>query len=109
MFGGACAQIFVLIACRAPLRSLFFFFRRSHQLTLTIANASTTSLDLSPTSLKIGKQNFKMNGLDDPEKEHVFWEKEAFSGLHALESQEKYFDVVLLDPPTFSRIRLKGS
>eukprot|EP01126_Amoeba_proteus_P029318 TRINITY_DN2891_c0_g1_i11.p2 TRINITY_DN2891_c0_g1~~TRINITY_DN2891_c0_g1_i11.p2 ORF type:complete len:266 (-),score=59.32 TRINITY_DN2891_c0_g1_i11:112-909(-) len=76
-------------------------------LTLS-ADVATTSMDLSPTSLQIGRDNFLLNGITNSDERHLFWEKEAFRGLYALASQNEQFDVVLLDPPTFSRIRLIG-
>lgn len=61
----------------------------------------TTSLDLSRGYLDWGKKNFELNGLD-PAK-HDFIYGDASDWFRRLAKQNKLFDAVLLDPPTFSR------
>ena len=70
------------------------------------AGAKTTSLDLSKKYLQWGKSNFVLNGLDPAE--HVFIYGDAFDWLRRLARKEKLFDVVLLDPPTFSQSKEHG-
>ena len=58
---------------------------------------STTSVDLSPTYVEWAEKNFALNGLNDY-KNRVIAE-DCFSWLQA---NDKKFDLILLDPPTFS-------
>lgn len=61
----------------------------------------TTSLDLSRSYLDWGKENFRENGFD-PEQ-HDFIYGDAFDWFRRMAKQNRLFDIVLLDPPTFSR------
>ena len=70
------------------------------------AGARTTSLDLSRKYLDWGKQNFKLNGLDS--SGHDFIYGEVFDWLHRFEKRGRRFDVVALDPPTFSQSKEAG-
>jgi 23S rRNA (cytosine1962-C5)-methyltransferase len=70
------------------------------------AGARTTSLDLSKKCLDWGKRNFALNGLDLAE--HQFISGDAFGWLRRLAKQQRFFDVVLLDPPTFSQSKESG-
>jgi len=65
------------------------------------AGARTTSLDLSKKYLEWGRRNFVSNGLN-PE-DHDFIYGDVFDWLRRLAGKQRRFDVVLLDPPTFSR------
>jgi 23S rRNA (cytosine1962-C5)-methyltransferase len=64
---------------------------------------STTSVDLSAGSLAWGKENFAANGiaLDD----HTFIRSDAFEYFKRARRQERRFDVIVLDPPTFARAK----
>ncbi len=66
-----------------------------------MAGAKTTSLDLSKKYLEWGQRNFRLNGLK-PE-EHDFIYGDVFDWLPRLYKKGHTFDVVILDPPTFSR------
>ncbi len=70
------------------------------------AGARTTSLDLSRNYLDRGRRNFALNGLDPAG--HEFIQGDAFDWLRRLARKERGFDVVLLDPPTFSRSKEHG-
>lgn len=63
--------------------------------------ASTTSVDLSPTYLDWGKNNFALNGLtvDHADGQHQFFESDIFEWLK--DGSEQY-DLIFIDPPTFS-------
>jgi 23S rRNA (cytosine1962-C5)-methyltransferase len=67
------------------------------------SGARTTSLDLSKKYLAWGRRNFALNRLD-PEK-HDFIFGDAFDWLRRLRKQARKFDVVILDPPTFSQAK----
>jgi 23S rRNA (cytosine1962-C5)-methyltransferase len=68
--------------------------------------ARTTSLDLSKKYLEWGKRNFELNGFD-PGK-HDFIYGDVFDWLRRLAKKQRKFDVVLLDPPTFSQSKESG-
>ena len=71
------------------------------------AGAVTTTLDLSGTYLDWAWKNFAENGLDP--KEHHGCKGDAFEWLGAFARQGRKFDGVILDPPTFSRIKKGGA
>jgi 23S rRNA (cytosine1962-C5)-methyltransferase len=71
-----------------------------------LAGAQTTSLDLSRRYLEWGKRNFQLNHLD-PEA-HGFIFGDAFDWLPRLTKKGRAFDVIILDPPTFSRSKEYG-
>jgi 23S rRNA (cytosine1962-C5)-methyltransferase len=70
------------------------------------AGGRTTSLDLSKKCLDWGKRNFALNGLDPAG--HQFISGDAFDWLRRLAKKQRLFDVVLLDPPTFSQSKESG-
>ena len=71
------------------------------------AGALVTSLDLSKKYLEWGKRNFALNGLDT--KDHDFIYGDAFGWLKRLWKKGRRFDVVILDPPTFSHSKEWGA
>jgi 23S rRNA (cytosine1962-C5)-methyltransferase len=71
------------------------------------AGARTTSLDLSKKYLEWGKRNFALNGLN-PE-EHDFIYGDAFDWMRRLAKKNRAFDVIVLDPPTFSQSKEHGA
>jgi 23S rRNA (cytosine1962-C5)-methyltransferase len=70
------------------------------------AGARTTSLDLSKKSLDWGKRNFALNHLDAAEHDFIYGD--AFDWLRRLAKKKRLYDVVLLDPPTFSQSKESG-
>lgn len=68
--------------------------------------ASTTSVDISVKSLEWGKENFAANDL--PLDNHVFIRSDALDYFARARRQERSFDLILLDPPTFAHGRKKG-
>jgi 23S rRNA (cytosine1962-C5)-methyltransferase len=70
------------------------------------AGARTTSLDLSRKYLEWGTRNFALNGLAS--EGHDFIYGDAFDWLRRLAKKGRVFDVVVLDPPTFSKSKEHG-
>ena len=70
------------------------------------AKGRVTSLDLSKNYLAWGKQNFVLNGLDPLAHDFIFGD--AFDWLRRLARKKRLFDVIILDPPTFSRSKESG-
>ncbi|MDB6053695.1 MAG: s-adenosyl-l-methionine-dependent methyltransferase, partial [Verrucomicrobiales bacterium] len=70
------------------------------------AGHQVTSLDLSSKYLDWGKQNFALNDL--PLTNHDFIFGDTFSWLKRFRNKSRLFDLILLDPPTFSRSRESG-
>ncbi len=70
------------------------------------AGARVTSVDLSRKYLEWGKQNFWLNQLDPAE--HEFLYGDVFDWSRRLGKKGRRYDIVLLDPPTFSQSRESG-
>ena len=68
--------------------------------------AHTTSLDLSKKYLEWGKGNFALNNLDPAA--HDFFFGDVFSWFRRLAQKGRLFNVIILDPPTFSRSKEHG-
>ena len=60
----------------------------------------TTSVDLSKNYLEWGRDNFCANGLDPAGHDFVFGD--AFDWLKRFAKRGQRWDVVIVDPPTFS-------
>jgi 23S rRNA (cytosine1962-C5)-methyltransferase len=70
------------------------------------SGARTTSLDLSKKYLDWGKRNFAVNQLDSTG--HAFLYGDAFDWLRRLAKKQRLYDMILLDPPTFSQSKESG-
>jgi 23S rRNA (cytosine1962-C5)-methyltransferase len=70
------------------------------------SGARTTSLDLSKKSLDWGKRNFLANGLDPAQHDFIYGD--VFDWLRRFARKGRLFDLVLIDPPTFSRSKPSG-
>jgi 23S rRNA (cytosine1962-C5)-methyltransferase len=70
------------------------------------AGARTTSIDLSKKYLEWGKRNFELNRLNPAEHEFIYGD--VFDWFRRLAKKRRLFDVVLLDPPTFSQSKESG-
>ena len=68
--------------------------------------ARVTSLDLSKKYLEWGKRNFALNNLDPAKHDFIFGD--TFDWLRRLAKKGRAFDVVVLDPPTFSQSKESG-
>ncbi len=71
------------------------------------AGARTTSLDLSKKYLEWGKRNFVLNQLDPTAHDFIYGD--VFDWLKRLAKKQCAFDVVALDPPTFSQSKEHGA
>lgn len=70
------------------------------------AGLKTTSLDLSKKYLEWGKRNFILNDLDPAQHDFIFGD--AFDWMRRLTKKGRAFDVIVLDPPTFSQSKERG-
>lgn len=70
--------------------------------------AETTSVDASELVQQWAKDNFTLNGLDWT-KSHTFVKRDVFSALASFHGMNREYEVVLLDPPTISRVKVKRS
>jgi 23S rRNA (cytosine1962-C5)-methyltransferase len=68
--------------------------------------ARTTSLDLSKKCLDWGKRNFAVNQLDPAAHDFIYGD--VFDWLRRLARKQRLYDVILLDPPTFSQSKESG-
>lgn len=65
--------------------------------------AKTVSVDLSKKSLNRGRENFTLNGYSTDD--HRFIADDVMEVLPRLARKGEKFDVIILDPPTFSRTK----
>jgi len=63
--------------------------------------ARTVNVDLSKKYLDWGKRNYLLNGIDPARHEFLFGD--MFDWLKRFRKKERSFDLIILDPPTFSR------
>jgi 23S rRNA (cytosine1962-C5)-methyltransferase len=71
------------------------------------AGARVTSLDLSKKYLEWGRRNFALNGLDPAAHDFIYGD--TLDWLRRLAKKGRAFDVVVLDPPTFSQSKEHGT
>ncbi|HTS18215.1 MAG TPA: pseudouridine synthase [Verrucomicrobiae bacterium] len=64
------------------------------------AGAVTASVDLSKNYLEWGRENFRLNGIDPAGHGFIFGD--AFEWLKRFAKRGQRWDVVIVDPPTFS-------
>ena len=88
----------------APKRVLnCFAYTCAFSVAAASAGAKTISIDLSKKSLGRGRENFALNGL--PTDGHQFIADDVRPVLRRLERRGDKFDMIILDPPTFSRAK----
>src|SRR5256714_6704215 len=80
-----------------------FAYTCSFSVAAASVGAQTVNVDLSKKSLERGRQNFVLNSLS-PE-EHQFIADDVRPVLRRLARRGEKFDVIILDPPTFSRTK----
>jgi 23S rRNA (cytosine1962-C5)-methyltransferase len=86
----------------APKRLLnCFAYTCSFSLSAAYVGATTLNIDLSKKSLARGRENFALNNLAT--LGHGFITDDVMTVLPRLARKGEKFDVIILDPPTFSR------
>jgi len=87
-----------------PLRGKTFLNTFAYTCAFSVAAAKagavTTSVDLSKNYLEWGRENFRANDLDPAAHDFVFGD--AFDWLKRFAKRGQHWDMVILDPPTFS-------
>jgi 23S rRNA (cytosine1962-C5)-methyltransferase len=78
-----------------------FAYTCSFSVAAATVGAKTVSVDLSKKSLARGRENFALNSL--PTNDHRFLADDVLAVLPRLARKGEKFDVIILDPPTFSR------
>jgi 23S rRNA (cytosine1962-C5)-methyltransferase len=78
-----------------------FAYTCSFSVAAATVGARTVSVDLSKKSLARGRENFALNSLSTTD--HRFLADDVLSVLPRLARKGEKFDVIILDPPTFSR------
>ena len=82
-----------------------------------LEGVKTVNIDFSHPSLQAGRQNMLLNGVPEdqlssslnlpPQPLHHFLCSDVMERLVAFQNERKAFDVVLLDPPTASRVHIR--
>lgn len=62
---------------------------------------SVVSVDLSKAFIEWGRRNMALNDHDTPN--HTYWVGDAREFLRMAEKKERKFDLIIVDPPSFSR------
>jgi 23S rRNA (cytosine1962-C5)-methyltransferase len=78
-----------------------FAYTCSFAVSAAYVGAATLNIDLSKKSLARGRENFALNSL--PTIDHRFIADDVMAVLPRLARKGEKFDVIILDPPTFSR------
>lgn len=78
-----------------------FAYTCSFSVSAAYVGATTLNIDLSKKSLARGRENFALNSL--PTTGHRFIADDVMEVLPRLARKGEKFDVIILDPPTFSR------
>ena len=87
-----------------PKRALnCFAYTCSFSVAAAWAGAQTVSVDLSKKSLARGRENFSLNELST--EGHQFVADDVRPVLRRLARRGEKFDMIVLDPPTFSRTK----
>jgi 23S rRNA (cytosine1962-C5)-methyltransferase len=66
-----------------------------------LGGAETVNIDLSKRYLEWGRRNYELNGIETAGHEFIY--KEVLTWLERYARKGRRFDLVILDPPTFSR------
>ncbi len=81
-----------------------FSYTCGFSLAAALGQAKTvTSVDLSKTFLEWGKENFKQNGLNPDNPSYPFIKMDSLLYLKKCEKHGQKFDLIVCDPPSFSR------
>ncbi|MDX2494048.1 MAG: class I SAM-dependent methyltransferase, partial [Desulfuromusa sp.] len=78
-----------------------FAFTGAFSVAAAAAGAKeVTSIDVSAKYLDVARENFSINRLNP--KRHEFIVGDVFAELSKMETQQRRFDIILFDPPSFS-------
>jgi len=78
-----------------------FAFTGAFSVAAAAAGAQkVTSVDVSAKYLEIARENFSINRINP--KRHEFIASDVFAELARMQTQQRRFDVILFDPPSFS-------
>jgi 23S rRNA (cytosine1962-C5)-methyltransferase len=93
------------LSARAGHRTVLNTFAYSCAFGVAAASggATTINIDLSRNYLDWGKRNYEINRI--PAEEHDFIYGDVFDWLNRFRRRGRKFDMIVLDPPTFSRDR----
>src|SRR5256714_876937 len=80
-----------------------FAYTCSFSVVAASAGAQTVNVDLSKKSLERGRQNFALNALST--EGHKFIADDVRPVMRRLARRGEKFDMIILDPPTFSRTK----
>ena len=80
-----------------------FAYTCSFSVAAASGGAQTVNVDLSKKSLDRGRENFALNNL--PTEDHKFIADDIRPVLRRLARRGEKFDMIILDPPTFSRTK----
>jgi 23S rRNA (cytosine1962-C5)-methyltransferase len=83
-----------------------FAYTCSFSVCAAAAGARVTSLDLSRNYIEWGRRNFALNAIDPAKHDFIFGD--VFDWLRRFARKKRLFDVIILDPPTFSRSKESG-
>jgi 23S rRNA (cytosine1962-C5)-methyltransferase len=83
-----------------------FAYTCGFSLCAALAGADVVSVDLSRKYLGWGERNFSLNGLDP--SGHEFLYGDVFGWIKRFRRRDRRFDLIVLDPPTFSRSKEWG-
>lgn len=86
---------------KAPNVLNLFAYTCAFSVAAAAGGAHTVSVDLSRASLERGRENFRLNGLDDAAHEFIAGDVEDH--LRRFAKRGRRFDLIVLDPPSFSR------
>ncbi len=83
-----------------------FAYTCSFGVAAVAAGAKAVNLDLSRNYLEWGQENYRLNGLEPEQTDFIYGD--VFDWLARFAKRGRRFDLVVLDPPTFSRSRTSG-
>jgi 23S rRNA (cytosine1962-C5)-methyltransferase len=83
-----------------------FAYTCSFGVAAASAGAKVVNLDLSQNYLEWGQENYRLNGLKSEEADFIYGD--VFDWLGRFAKRDRRFDLVVLDPPTFSRSKTSG-
>lgn len=78
-----------------------FAYTGAFSVCAALGGAETTTLDLAQPCLEWARENFRLNGLDPTA--HHYCKGDTLHWLDRFAKQERRFNGIILDPPTFSR------